>query len=170
MDQLDIGSGFDTARLNVGPWHAAAEFAGRDLAAIVTRLLTASTTAELPEPWRGSYDQQRAESWIAERDAESPTLLAVERDSGAVVGLLILFVDDADLRLGYVIADDQAGRGYASELVGGLISWARDVHQVDTITSGVSINNPASARVLERNGFTAIEQGEDENTYRVVVS
>ena len=158
---------FETERLRVGPWHRQADRLGVDLVDVVCDLLTADTTAELPEPWRGAYDVERAERWVVERDGESPTLLASADDH--IIGLLVLFEADRDLRLGYVIGPERSGNGYATELVGGLVEWARSNAGIATVTGGVSTSNPASARVLERNGFQLLDQGA-EMTYRLDVS
>ncbi len=166
---------FETDRLRVEPWHRAATPDGRpvDLAAAVADLLTEAVTRDLPPEWRGPYTRARAEAWIAERDAESPTLLVTEQSTGAPAGLVILFptplADRADgsdpdrapagptaeVRLGYLLAESGWGRGLATELVGGLIRWCRDRPHIGALVGGVAPTNTASRRVLERAGFTA---------------
>ena len=155
---------FQTERLRVGPWGPEAARLGVDLVTLVAELLNRDTTAQLPEPWRGDYDEERAERWVVERDGESPTLLVTDGDD--VVGLLILFQDGTDLRLGYVIAGHRSGQGYATELVGGLVTWSLTATGIDTISGGVSTSNPASGRVLRRNGFSHVGTDGDELIYR----
>ena len=108
------------------------------------------------------------------RDAESPTLLAVDRATGVAAGLLILFeraTDDhlCELRIGYVLAEDCWGRGLATELVGGLVDWARSEPTIGSVSAGVARLNPASARVLVVNGFQPVEGGEDTQEYRRIL-
>jgi RimJ/RimL family protein N-acetyltransferase len=160
-----------------GEWHSMSERWGLDLVAAVRSVLTRATTAELPPDWRGEFDDARAAGWIEERDAESPTLLAIERATGGPVGLLILFESPTggepgrvDVRLGYVLAESAWGRGLGSELVGGLVGWARAEPDVASITGGVAPDNVASARVLIRNGFLRSETGVDRHTYRIDVA
>ncbi len=176
---------FATERLDVGPWWAIGKRHGHDPVVVVSEVLTPTTTAALPEPWRGAYPVERARRWVAERDAESPTLLAVERSTGRAVGLVIVAVLDAepdigtaggerDLRLGYVLAESAWGRGLATELVGGLVGWARSEPTIATITAGVEAGNDASVAVLARNGFEpvagAADRSETERIFRLVVS
>ncbi len=60
--------------------------------------------------------------------------------SGAVASVL-------GVRLGYLLAERGWGRGMASELVAGFVGWCRE-NGVVSISGGVAIDNPASARVL----------------------
>ena len=152
---------FDTPRLRVGPWHLLADTGGLDLESVVTGILTEATTQALPEAWRGDFSLERARDWIGERDGESPTLLVVERQSARPAGLLILFEiatvsGSVDVRIGYLFAEDAWGRGLATELVAGLIAWARSHPAIETLTGGVDPGNPASARVLIKNGFERV--------------
>ncbi len=165
-----------TERLRVGEWRTAVADHPADLVRTVTTVLTAATTEASPPPWRGDYDDERARAWIAERDAESPTLLVSERGSDDPVGLVILFDeplgDDGlvEVRLGYVLAESAWGRGLATELVGALVDAARRDPKVAVLSGGVATGNVASARVLERHGFTATDTSADETVFALDVS
>lgn len=151
---------FVTERLVVGEWHLLAERTRADLAVAVTSILTEAATRPLPAAWRGPFTLDRSRDWIRERDDESVTLLVMDRASRDPVGLVILFeilVDDGpetDVRLGYVLAEAAWGRGLASELVEGFVSWVRAQSSIRSIGAGVERDNAASARVLTKNGFT----------------
>lgn len=165
------GCAFETPRLRVGPWAELAGELGLDLVSVVAETLTETTTVALPEPWRGDWSPVRARAWIDERDRESPTCLVVDRESGQPVGLLILFevpldIGTVDVRIGFVLAERVWGRGYATELVAGLVEWARAQLPVATLTGGVATSNPASARVLTRNGFDSIGIDHDQEVFR----
>jgi len=153
---------FETARLRVGDWHSVSFGPRRDLAVVVAEMLTPAATRSLPPVWHGDYSLDRAREWIAERDEESVTLLATDRESGEALGLVIVFeVDGADdgggvdLRLGYLFSESAWGRGLATELVEGFVGWCRAQPSIRSITGGVASDNVASARVLTKNGFTA---------------
>lgn len=160
---------FDTERLHVAEWHTGSHLGPPDgLPARVAAVLTAVTTQFLPPGWQGDYSEDRARTWIAERDAESPTLLVTNRVNGETVGLVLLFAEPradepklVDARLGYVIAEAQWGQGLASELVRGLVTWCRGEPAVASLTGGVEASNPASARVLTKNGFKLVEGAQD---------
>ncbi len=147
---------FETARLRVGPWHAAAATEELDLPAVVAAMLSPAVTHALPPGWQGLYTRARAEAWIAARDDEATTLLVLEPHGAGPVGLVILFElpgpDGVELRLGYLLAQHAWGRGLATELLRGLIGWCAQ-RPVCAVVGGVAQDNIASQRVLVRSGF-----------------
>ncbi|MEM6986029.1 MAG: GNAT family N-acetyltransferase, partial [Pseudomonadota bacterium] len=141
---------YETERLSIGPWHTWADrVPDMQLGEIVRTTLTDAVTAPLPPSWQGDYDEARATAWIEARDAECVSLLAIQRDTQAPVGLVLLFAESTtELRLGYLLREDAWGRGYASELIAGLVE-ACAAAGVQRIQGGVAVDNAASARVLE---------------------
>jgi len=159
--------GYVTERLGVRPWHDVPIAEGSDLASEVASILTPITTAALPESWHGDFTVEQAMAWIGERDAESPTLLVTELETGQVVGLVILAEvaivgGGSELRIGYVIAEPEWGHGYGTELVRGLVEWARTQPLVRMLSGGVDVTNIASICVLEKAGFRS--DGATDNT------
>lgn len=155
------GSGvwdFETGRLRVGPWHGAAHRLDVNLAAVVAEMVTVRTTVALPESWQGGLSVENARGWINDRDADASMLLVAQIPSEQPVGMLVLGEvplpeSGVDLRIGYLFAESAWGRGLATELVSGLIDWARTQPRIRTLTGGVDPANRASVRVLERCGF-----------------
>lgn len=171
---------FETERLLVKEWHSLSsnDWDGSELAPLVTQLLTEGVTRTLPPPWQGTYTIERAQKWIADRDAEGTTLLVIDKATRRAIGLMILFASregnlsaDVDVRLGYLLAETSWGQGFASELVAGLVGWCRGQNSISSITGGVAPDNPASARVLLKNGFEPLESSpepiEGDQLYRV---
>lgn len=162
-----------TPRLVVANWHQLADRFGLDLADTVGHILTPTTTAQLPPVWQGAYDDERARAWIDDRDRESPTLLALEHGTGEAVGLLVLFEsrsashdERVDIRVGYVIAEPAWGQGFATEIVGELVTWGRLQPNIGSVSAGVTEDNPASERVLVKNGFRRSDVESAERIYR----
>jgi len=167
---------FSTDRLVVGEWHHQAARFDLNLVGAVGNILTTATTAALPPEWRGAFDGERARRWIEARDIESPTLLAIEIDTGLIVGLLILSetagefpLRGVDVRLGYVVAESAWGRGFATELVAGLVKWSQSEPSICTISAGVAPTNEASVRVLRKNGFVRSAASDGEQFYQISV-
>ena len=152
----------------VSPWH---ELVGDvDLTTTVATLLTEPVTRSLPEEWRGDFSLDRAQRWIAERDGESPTLVAVDKTTMNAVGLVMLFEspgepDGRELRIGYLLGERHWGQGLASELVAGLVGWARSLSTPITLVGGVEVDNVASARVLTKNTFQLVSSNDSIATY-----
>eukprot|EP01006_Ploeotia_vitrea_P056544 TRINITY_DN68107_c12_g10_i1.p1 TRINITY_DN68107_c12_g10~~TRINITY_DN68107_c12_g10_i1.p1 ORF type:complete len:182 (+),score=30.26 TRINITY_DN68107_c12_g10_i1:40-585(+) len=171
---------FETERLLVKEWHSfsASEvtFSERDeaLAVCIAHMLTAEVTQSLPPGWQGAYSVERAKTWISERDAESPTLLVVDKVAKTPVGLMILFPDDSlgsgvTVRLGYLLDKGQWGKGFASELVKGFVGWCKTEPRIGLLEGGVAKGNVASSKVLEKNGFSpaAGQPSEEETMYQL---
>ena len=139
--------------------------------------LTEPVTRSLPPSWQGSYSLPRGREWIKERDKEWSALLVIDKLTHQAVGLMILSmqVDDgkgeADIRLGYLLSEATWGKGIASELVNGFVSWCRGQESITSIAGGVAHDNPASKRVLEKNGFQLVRSENDvaqgEQLYRL---
>jgi len=62
---------------------------------------------------------------------------------------------DGAVQVGYSVLPDFQRRGYATEIVRGLATWAFVQPGVEVIAAETEWVNPASVRVLERNGFRA---------------
>jgi len=171
---------FDTQRLLVGEWHSLSpsDWQQEDLAEVVASLLTEPVTRSLPPSWQGSYSIDRARDWIKGRNREGTTLLVIDNITNQAVGLMILFAKQAeegngqaDVRLGYLLSEAAWGKGIASELVNGFVSWCRGQETISSIAGAVAYDNPASKRVLEKNGFKLVRSVDDvakgEQLYRL---
>ncbi|MBT8338112.1 MAG: GNAT family N-acetyltransferase [Gemmatimonadetes bacterium] len=164
MDSSLDSWSFETPRLRAAPWPSGSHrLESQGLPSVVADLLTPAVTAPLPEPWHGPYSAARAAEWIHDRDAEGTTLLVVDRTTDEPVGLVFLH-DSSDLdhprselRLGYLVAESRWGRGFATELVRGLVAWARSSPYL-RVVAGVASNNAASRRVLEKSGFAVVSE------------
>ena len=105
-------------------------------------------------PW--PYSMRDAEAFLAKpRDPVLPSLLVFERGTGApqLVGACGLARrPSGSVELGYWIARNHWGRGYATEACTALVEIARTLG-LPSLEGSHFIDNPASARVLEKLGF-----------------
>ena len=105
-------------------------------------------------PW--PYSMRDAEAFLASpRDPVLPSLLIFERGAGApqLVGACGLGRrPSGSVELGYWIARPFWGRGYATEACTALVDIARTL-ALPSLEGSYFIDNPASARVLEKLGF-----------------
>jgi len=63
---------------------------------------------------------------------------------------------DGTAEVGYSVLPQFQGRGYATEMVGGLIRWAFDQPGVIRLVAETEWANPASVRVLRKAGFSSL--------------
>src|SRR6185295_6924495 len=125
------------------------------LAAAMSDAAIARNLAVVPWP----YSLRDAEAFLASpRDPVLPSLLIFERTNGApqLVGSSGLGRRPSGaVELGYWIARPFWGRGIATEACSALIEIARTLG-LSTLEGAHFLDNPASARVLEKLGFEPI--------------
>lgn len=113
-------------------------------------------TASLPFPYLEEHGRGFIER--ASRKAEQRSYAIALRDSDRLIGIVGLsFRDNVPVELGYWLAENHWGRGYAPEAVTALIAAAGAVG-IGTIRARVLAANLASARVLQKTGFNLIER------------
>ncbi len=61
--------------------------------------------------------------------------------------------DEGIVTLGYSVLDDFAGKGYASEMVAGLLQWLAAIGGVKQVFATTYEHHHPSVRILTRNGF-----------------
>ena len=68
--------------------------------------------------------------------------------------------DEQTVELGYGTYPAFQGRGYMTEIVGGLTTWALAQPGIDRVTAETALTNGASQAVLRANGFTCFEEND----------
>lgn len=86
-----------------------------------------------------------------------PCLVAL-RDTGELIGGsgLALTADPAVAEIGYILAPQHWGHGYATETVRALVDWARSLG-LQRLHASIHPANTASVNVLRKCGFTPDE-------------
>ena len=109
----------------------------------------------------------RGDEFFAEFDTQHAQLLARQAagadyfhllvaEDGEVVGRVNLTgVADGSAELGYRIAQKAAGQGLATAAVCKVRELAATEYRLSRLRARVTLNNPASRKVLEHNGFVA---------------
>jgi ribosomal-protein-alanine N-acetyltransferase len=82
--------------------------------------------------------------------------VVVDVGSGEVLGQVgtIGSPRNATVEIGYGMNAAVHGRGIATDAVGALVTILASNGSVDIVTARTSVTNPASGRVLEKNGFS----------------
>ena len=149
---MSLGT-FRTKRLRVVDWTPELSDPDRQeaLLADLQALLKPAVLAPLPPSFALQVGEAGLADWVAARDAESAVSL-IRLHRGDLVGLLILANEQEGCHVGYLFAETAWGRGYATEMLAGLVQEAE--RQGTDLIAGVGPDNPASARVLRKAGFT----------------
>ena len=79
------------------------------------------------------------------------------RETDELIGVLALFGvirgGFQEARIGYNFAERHSGKGYATEAVQLAVPYAFEALDLHRLETGVQLDNPASMRVLAKNGF-----------------
>ena len=154
---------FGTDRLSFAHWAEtiAVPVARRNLVKQLPDLLAPDVIAHLP-PFFDLTDQN-IDQWIDARAAESDIYLIRETGTDAIIGLLFLTPPfNNDIHIGYLLGRSTWGKGYASELLAGLVS--RVPKTGFRLLGGVGRKKPASAHVLRKTGFHVVPELSDAET------
>ena len=81
-----------------------------------------------------------------------PWVIARKNDD-ELVGMLELRIDNFRADLGYVIAREYWGNGYATEITKSVVDWAMAQEKIFRVWATCDVENLASARVLEKAGM-----------------
>jgi len=104
------------------------------------------------------YTAADADAWITKAEAEAPvTSHAIVVDGETVGGVGVDLGTDVRRRsaeIGYWLGEPFWGRGIATEVLRAVTDYALKTFDVIRLEAGVFSWNPASARVLEKAGYT----------------
>ena len=113
--------------------------------------------------WDGPSDPQDLHDWWAENQSRDPSnhslelnFAIIERDSNRCIGgtgLRPIAREPRVIDLGYALATDSHGKGYATEAVGALVNEAFAHRGAERIFGNAFVGNQASRRVMEKLGF-----------------
>jgi RimJ/RimL family protein N-acetyltransferase len=151
---------FETPRCVVRrhvPYDAGKIFAAFGQDPDVTRYLGWKPHAAVGDTRRQlSYDTHRwikgsAYTWVVVlKDGEAPVH---DWSPGEIVGLIQLIPNGHRARLGYLLAHPYWNRGLMTEAVAPVVAAALEQPQIYRVDAVCDVDNPASARVLEKLGM-----------------
>lgn len=94
---------------------------------------------------------------------EAPFVLGVElKSTQELIGHAGLSPAGGSVEIGYAIEEKHQGKGYATEAVRALSDWAVKMLQIPEVLGIVDRDNKRSCSVLEKSGFTLIEENEKD--------
>ena len=118
----------------------------------MNQIIEAEQDAALRKAYRemlqGSLEHPDDWGWYA--------IWMIVRKDGANIGNLSFkgIPEDGIVEIGYGIAEEYRGYGYATEAVETILEWAFDQPGVTCVAAETGPDNAASLRVLEKCGFT----------------
>lgn len=122
------------------------------LAATIADIAVVGKLARVPWPYR----VEDAEAFLSSEKGPLPNFLMFARTHGAprLVGGIGLEQRDSGVELGYWVARPYWGLGFATEAGRAVVDLADRGLRLPRLIAGHFVDNPASASVLEKLGFT----------------
>ncbi|MFN8575056.1 MAG: GNAT family protein [Gemmatimonadaceae bacterium] len=103
------------------------------------------------------YTREAGKEWLAAVQAASPpTSFAIAVDDQLAGSIGVIPGTDIYARtaeVGYWLGEEYWGRGLAAEALTGFAPWVAQQFNLLRLWAAVFVNNPGSARVLEKAGF-----------------
>ncbi|ABL99769.1 GNAT family N-acetyltransferase [Shewanella amazonensis] len=157
---------FETQRLSVIEITNGVAWSERsDLLERVPAILTPAVVENLPPYFHGVASPGSASMWL-ERTLRDSRLLQINAQTREIIGFLFIHVENEHhAHIGYLLAQEYWGKGLATELLQGFIRAAANKESWLTLVGGVEQTNTASAKLLEKLGFTAQSQGENSQVF-----
>ncbi|UQD57473.1 GNAT family N-acetyltransferase [Flavobacterium sp. K5-23] len=84
---------------------------------------------------------------------------AISKKENKMIGDLCIVGEpntEGEIEIGYGIYDEFQDKGFMTEIVGGMIRWAKTQPQVKSVIASTEKTNIASFKVLEKNSFLKI--------------
>ena len=153
---------FISERLNVVGWNTIKQQLLRQAEFIqdLDELLSPAVTQNLPDHQQPIEGPRGALEWINTMANECELLVVQTKSNNQVIGFLLLYQDlsssKLQIRIGYLLGEKYWHKGYASELIKGLIKQSETLNQVQKLVAGVESQNLSSMKVLLKNQFTRL--------------
>jgi RimJ/RimL family protein N-acetyltransferase len=112
-------------------------------------------------PW--PYTLEDAQTFLAaQRQREAPHMLIFARTAGKpkLIGGIGLDTSGGTAELGYWISPPFWGLGFATEAARAVVNMARESLPCRKVVARHFVDNPASGRVLQKNGFREASRSE----------
>jgi RimJ/RimL family protein N-acetyltransferase len=132
----------------------------------ITELFTPKVVENLPPYFRHINSLSDAQHWYEKMVSESRLFMVKKTDTNTIIGFIFVFVgSDADAHIGYLLGEDYWGKGYATELLIGLIDFIKHEKIIKRFIAGVAINNIVSSRLLHKLGFVKCDNEKNETVF-----
>jgi len=129
-----------------------------DLDALVRKANNRAVWRNLTEAFPHPYTRGDGEQWIKQCLEQRPPRNLVISIADELAGACGIALGEGTVQqtaaIGYWLGHEHWGKGVASAALGPFLSCVWDTFPVTRLQASVFAWNPASARVLEKNGFT----------------
>jgi ribosomal-protein-alanine N-acetyltransferase len=97
---------------------------------------------------------------------------AICKDENKMIGDLCIVGEpnrNGEIEIGYGTYKAFQGQGFMTEMVGGIIEWAKQQKIVYAIIASTDKTNSASFKVLEKNNFLLVDENESSYNWKLIL-
>jgi len=135
-----------------------------DLLASVMQILTASVVENLPPYFHNVDSTSSAQEWLTQIMSEGRLFIVQLTGESKTIGFIFLSTEnEGDAHIGYLLGESYWGKGYATEILKGLIDFIGSENKITRLIAGVATDNIASTKLLHKLGFKQ-NSSEDKST------
>ena len=132
----------------------------------ITELLTPKVVESLPSYFRNINSISAAQNWFKKMVSESRLFMVKHTGTNTTIGFVFVFVgNDAEAHIGYFLGESYWGKGYATELLKGLIDFIKHENKIIRLIAGVATNNIVSSKLLHKIGFVKSASENNETDF-----
>lgn len=125
-----------------------------DFLASVMQILTASVVENLPPYFHNVDSTLSAQEWLKQIMSEGRLFIVQLTGESKTIGFVFLSTENrGDTHIGYLLAESYWGKGYATEILKGLIDFIDSEDKITRLIAGVATDNIASTKLLHKLGF-----------------
>jgi RimJ/RimL family protein N-acetyltransferase len=125
-----------------------------DFLVSVIEILTPSVVENLPPYFQNVNSISSAQEWLKQIVADGRLFIVKRKGENKAVGFVFLSTENSgDAHIGYLLGESFWGKGYATEILKGLIDFIESEGQVTRLIAGVAADNLASIKLLQKLGF-----------------
>jgi len=147
-----VNSYYQTTRLQAG--EVCNSNQDSDFLESVLEILTPRVVASLPPYFQSVNSISSAQEWLQQVVADGRLFVVRRIGESKAIGFVFLSAEnDGDTHIGYLLAESCWGKGYATEILKGLIEFIESEGQVTRLIAGVATDNVASIKLLQKLGF-----------------
>ena len=143
---------YQTSRLSVAEIFSDTQ--DTDVLVAITELLSSKVVLSLPPYFQNINSILSAQNWLKKMVSDSRLFMVKYRDSNTIIGFVFVYVgDNFNAHIGYLLGELYWGKGYATELLVGLIDLIKNENEIKLLIAGVAPDNIVSSRLLIKLGF-----------------
>jgi RimJ/RimL family protein N-acetyltransferase len=148
-----VNYSYQTTRLQVGEIFDSKQ--DSEFLVSAMKILTPNVVASLPPYFQNVNSIASARGWLKQVVTDGRLFIVKLAGESKAIGFIFLSTENnGNTHIGYLLAESYWGKGYATEILKGLIDFIEIEDQVTRLIAGVATDNLASIKLLQKLGFS----------------